>query len=150
MSADPFVLALWGLRIAFVVLLWVVLIAVARIVLRDLRRTVRSAPVATGRLVVLASPHGSPPQGATIALGTVSSFGRDPAATVHVDDPSLDPGPAILAWRGGTWSLAVPEAAAEVRVAGRPVTGTATVTVGDEIAFGSVRLRVELAEDASG
>lgn len=150
MIPDPFVLALWGLRIAFVVLLWVVLIAIARIVLRDLRSVARSAPVASGRALVLVSPRGSPAPGSSIALGAVTSFGRDPAATVHVDDPSLDTGPAILAWRGGTWSLAVPDGAEEVRVAGRPVIGTATVTVGDEIGFGGVRLRVEHAGDTRG
>ncbi|MFO1540607.1 MAG: hypothetical protein ACKOTZ_09245 [Chloroflexota bacterium] len=150
MIPDPFVLALWGLRIAFLVLLWVILVAVARIVLRDLRRTVRAAPEAVGRIIVLASPRGSPVQGTTVAIGAVASFGRDPSATIHVDDPSLDAGPAILAWRGEAWSLAVPEGAEGIRVAGHPVEASASVTVGDEIAFGAVRVRVELAGDEPG
>ncbi|GEM_PF-1324643 len=147
---DPLVLLLWGLRLAFLALLWLVLLLVVRALLRDLRRTALEAPRPLARLLVLVSPTGIPPAGSEIPIGAVTSLGPDPACTVLVDDDALAEGPALLAYRGTGWHLSTSAPDARIRIAGRSAPEGGPLAIGDTLELGGVRLRLEHAVEVPG
>ena len=57
---DGFTLVLWGVRLLFLLLLYLFLARVIRVLLRDLRAAAREPVDRPGRLVVLESPAGEP------------------------------------------------------------------------------------------
>ena len=63
---DTFTIALWVLRLAFVGLIYLFFILVARALWRDLRASVAGAGASLGRLVVITTTDGGPPTGTTI------------------------------------------------------------------------------------
>lgn len=147
---DPLVLLLWGLRLAFLALLWLVLLLVVRALLRDLRRTALEAPRPLARLLVLASPSGSPPVGSEIPIGAVTSLGPDPACTILVEDEALLEGAAVLAYRGSGWHLSTAAPEPRIRIAGRSAPEGGPLAIGDALELGGVRLRLEHAVEVPG
>ena len=95
-------LALWGVRLAFLALLWLALVLMARALLRDVRAATRDPAAALGRLVVVASA-GQPPAGAVFALDAVTTLGRDLGSSVVLDDPYASAQHAVLTFRGSAW-----------------------------------------------
>ena len=71
LTMDGFVIILWLVRLAFLLLIYAFLFAVVRVLLRDLRAASRG-PAELGRLVVLASPRGEPQPGASYPLDAVT------------------------------------------------------------------------------
>jgi hypothetical protein len=135
-------LALWGLRLAFLALLWLALALMARALLRDVRTAARDPEGALGRLVVVAS-GGQPPPGAVFALDAVTTLGRDLGSTVVLDDPYASARHAVLTHRDGTWYVEDLGSTNGTWLNGSPVAGLAAVAFGDEIRLGEVRLRLE-------
>lgn len=140
---DGIVATLWLLRLAFLALLYIFLFAVVRILVRDLRAAVRESSAELGRLVVVTSPSGEPPQGAVFGLDAVTTLGRDVNNTVFVEDPFASTDHAVLTFRGRTWYLEDLESTNGTFVNGAPVEGVAPVAFGDELQIGQVRLRLE-------
>lgn len=139
---DGFVLTIWLVRIGFLVLLYLVLFAVVRVLLRDLRVAARDR-TALGRLVVVASPRGEPPQGASFDLDAVTTLGRDVNNTIVLDDPFASSEHASLTFRGRSWFVEDLESTNGTFVNGSPVVGVSGIGFGDEIQIGEVRLRLD-------
>lgn len=135
-------LALWVLRLAFLVLLWVALALMARALLRDVRAASRPPAASLGRLVVVAST-GQPALGTVFALDAVTTLGRDLGSSVVLDDPYASAQHAALTFRGRGWYVEDLRSTNGTHVNGAPVAGVAALSYGDEIRIGGVRLRLE-------
>ena len=142
---DVLTLVLWGLRIAFLVLIYLVLLLVVRALWRDLRAAVRDESTALGRLIVVASPFGQPEPGTSIPLDAVTTLGRDVNSTIVVDDEVVIDDHALLTFRGRLWVLEDRAGGSVTRINGQPIAGAAVLGYGDEIGLGRVRLRLERA-----
>lgn len=139
---DGFVLALWGLRLLFLGLLYLFLFAVARILVRDLRAAARG-PAELGRLVVLVSPHGEPEPGASYPLDAVTTLGRDLTNTIVVDDPFASAEHAVLTFRGRVWYVEDRGSTNGTYVNGGLVAGPTPMGFGDQVQIGEVRFRLD-------
>ena len=139
---DGFVLALWILRVGFLALLYVFLLLVARVLVRDLRAAARG-PAELGRLVVLASPQGEPAVGTSFPLDAVSSLGRDLTSTVVVDDPFASSEHAVLTFRGRVWYVEDRGSTNGTYVNGHPITAPSAMGFGDQLQIGEVRFRLD-------
>lgn len=139
---DGFVLTIWLVRIAFLVLLYLVLFAVVRVLLRDLRAAARDR-VALGRLVVVASPRGEPPPGASFELDAVTTLGRDVNNSIVLDDPFASAEHAALTYRGRSWFIEDLGSTNGTYVNGSQVDGVSAIGFGDEVQIGEVRLRLD-------
>lgn len=135
-------LALWGVRLAFLALLWLALVLMARALLRDVRAATRDPAAALGRLVVVASA-GQPPAGAVFALDAVTTLGRDLGSSVVLDDPYASAQHAVLTFRGSAWYVEDLGSTNGTYVAGTLVSRIARLGYGDEIQIGEVRMRLE-------
>lgn len=139
---DGFLLTLWLVRILFLLLLYAFLFAVVRVLLRDLRAASRSRGE-LGRLVVLASPRGEPPAGASFALDVIATLGRDVNNSVVVDDPFVSGEHAVLTFRGRSWYVEDLGSTNGTFVNGAQVETVAAIGFGDELQLGEVRLRLD-------
>lgn len=147
---DVLTLALWALRIAFLVCIYLVLLLIARALWRDLRTAVREGSTALGRLVVLRSPLGQPEPGLIIPLDAVTSLGRDVNSTVVIDDERVEEDHALLTYRGWSWVLEDRTGGDATRVNGQPLQGLAVLGYGDVIDLGDVRFRLDRAPEEAG
>ena len=141
---DPFVLALWLLRLSFLALLYLFLYAVVRALLRDLRAAAREPGAELGRLVVVAS-EGEPAPGAVFALDAVTTIGRDVNNTIVVDDPFASAEHSALTFRARAWYVEDLGSTNGTYLNGSPVDGVAPLGFGDEVQVGQVRFRLERA-----
>jgi hypothetical protein len=140
---DPFVVAIWILRIGFLALLYLFLVATVRALLRDLRAAAREPGAELGRLVVAASPAGEPATGAVFALDAVTTLGRDVNNTIVVEDRFASAEHAVLTFRGRAWYLEDLGSTNGTYVNGTRVDRVWPLSFGDEIQVGQVRLRLE-------
>jgi pSer/pThr/pTyr-binding forkhead associated (FHA) protein len=147
---DPFTLALWAIRLAFVALIYLFFASVVRLLWRDIRSTVRSSSSPLGRLVVLASPGDEPRQGSSIPLDAVTTLGRDVNNSVVVDDDFVSADHAMLTFRGRVWFLEDRGSTNGTFLNGQLVQGVIPLGYGDEIGLGGVRLRLERPDASEG
>ena len=145
---SAFEVLVWILRLAFLGLLYLFLAVLARGLLRDLRGATPRTTRAAGALVVMAAPAGTPQVGATMALETITTIGRDADNVVVIDDPFASTHHARLTFRGRVWYLEDLGSTNGTRVNGRAVKGAVAVGFGDEIAVGETRFRLEPASSA--
>jgi len=134
--------ALWGMRLAFLALLWIALALMARALLRDVRAATRDPAAALGRLVVVTSSS-QPPAGAVFALDAVTTLGRDLGSSVVLDDPYASAQHAVLTFRGSGWYVEDLGSTNGTYVTGTRVERVARLGYGDEIQIGEVRMRLE-------
>jgi pSer/pThr/pTyr-binding forkhead associated (FHA) protein len=142
---DGFLLVLWIVRIAFLALLYVFLYRVVRALLRDLRAATRESSSELGRLVVLASPAGEPAAGTALSLDAITTLGRDVNNSIVIDDPFASADHAVLTFRGRAWFVEDLGSTNGSYVNGNPVQGLSSLSFGDELQIGQVRLRLERA-----
>ena len=140
---DGFTLVLWGVRLLFLLLLYLFLARVIRVLLRDLRAAAREPVERPGRLVVLESPAGEPAVGRSFPLDVITSLGRDVNNAIVIDDPFASAEHAILTFRGRTWYLEDLDSTNGSFINGHPMSGVAALGYGDEVQIGQVRLRLE-------
>ena len=140
---DAFTLTLWLVRLTFVACLYLFFFFLLRALWRDLRTTVATAGVALGRLVVLESPEGQPPKGASIPLDAITSLGRDVNNSVTVEDDYVSAEHAMLTFRGRAWYLEDRGSTNGTYVNGQRAVGVVPVGYGDELQLGKVRMRLE-------
>ncbi len=145
MPIDAFTAGLWIIRIAFLVLLYVFFVLVARALWRDLRAAAASASRPLGRLLVLASPEGQPPTGSSLPVDAINTIGRDVNNSIIVDDTYASSQHAVLTFRGRAWYLEDVGSTNGTWVNGQRIGGLTPVGFGDEIQIGQVRLRLERA-----
>ena len=140
---DGFTLVLWGVRLLFLLLLYVFLARVMRVLLRDLRAAAREPAQRPGRLVVLDSPSGEPAVGRVFGLDVITTLGRDVNNAIVIDDPFASADHAVLTFRGRNWYLEDLGSTNGSFINGHPISGVAPLGYGDEIQVGQVRLRLE-------
>ena len=140
---DPFIVAIWIMRLAFLALLYIFLYLVVRVLLRDLRAAAREPGTELGRLVVVASPGGEPAAGSVFSLDAVTSLGRDVNNTIVIDDPFSSSEHAVLTYRGRVWYLEDLGSTNGTFVNGQRVGRMRSLNFGDEVQVGQVRLRLE-------
>jgi pSer/pThr/pTyr-binding forkhead associated (FHA) protein len=140
---DPFLAALWVVRLCLVALIWIFLFAVARVLLRDVRRAAAEPGAELGRLVVVVSPDGEPPVGSTFAVDAVTTIGRDLTSTVVIGDAFASAEHAVVTYRGRSWFIEDRGSTNGTYVNGSLVDGVVPFAVGDEIQVGRVGLRLE-------
>jgi hypothetical protein len=142
---DAAVLAIWVLRLLFLGLLYAFLWLVVRALVRDLRAAAREPTRELGRLIVVASPGGEPPTGATFALDAITSLGRDVNNSIVLDDDFVSTTHAALTYRGRAWYVEDLGSTNGTFVNGSHVDGLSPIAFGDEVQIGQVRLRLERA-----
>lgn len=133
-------------QFAFVGLLYLVLFAFARSLLRDLRSAERAQEAARegiGRLTVLESPDDEPPVGRSIALGPITSIGRNVNSTIFVEDDFASATHAMLTFRGRAWFIEDQGSTNGTYVNGHRIDRPVALSYGDEVAIGRVRMRLE-------
>jgi pSer/pThr/pTyr-binding forkhead associated (FHA) protein len=140
---DPLDLTLWVLRLAFVAGIYGFLIVVLRMLRRDLRAASEAADRPLGRLVVVASPDGSPPLGAVFSLAAANTIGRDVNNTIVLDDSFASGRHAALTFRGRSWYVEDLGSRNGTRLGGQPLSAPAPMTWGDELEVGHIRLRLD-------
>jgi hypothetical protein len=147
---DPFLLTVWIVRLLFLGLLYVFLFRIARALLGDLRAAAREPGAELGRLVVIASPSGEPPEGTSLALDAIATIGRDVNNAIVVEDQFVSAEHAILTFRGRAWYVEDLGSTNGTFVNGSPVEGVAPLGFGDVVQLGEVRLRLERPRSAAG
>ena len=135
-------LALWVVRLLFLLVIYGFLFAVVRVLLRDLRAASRG-PAELGRLVVLASPRGEPQPGGSYPLDAVTTLGRDVNNGIVLDDPFASADHAVLTYRGRSWYIEDLASTNGTFVIGVPVEGVGPLGFGDELQVGEVRFRLD-------
>lgn len=133
-------------QFAFVGLLYLVLFAFARSLLRDLRSAERAQEAARegiGRLTVLESPEDEPPVGRSIALGPITSIGRNVNSTIFVEDDFASATHAMLTFRGRAWFIEDQGSTNGTYVNGHRIDRPVALSYGDEVTVGRVRMRLE-------
>ncbi len=135
-------LALWLVRLLFLLVIYGFLFAVVRVLLRDLRAASRG-PTELGRLVVLASPRGEPQPGGSYPLDAVTSLGRDVNNGIVLDDPFASADHAVLTYRGRSWYVEDLASTNGTFVNGVPVEGVGPLGFGDELQVGEIRVRLD-------
>lgn len=142
---DGLVVSIWLVRIAFLVLLYVFLVAVARILLRDLRAASTERGEVLGRLVTVESPIVEPVVGAVFVLDSVTTMGRDVNNTIVIDDTYVSSEHAVLTYRGRGWYLEDLGSTNGTFVNGGAIEGVQVLGFGDDVQIGQVRFRLERA-----
>lgn len=140
---DPFYALLWVLRLVFLAGIYLVLWAIARALLRDVRGAARDPAGALGRLVVVASAGEEPAAGTDYPLDAVTTIGRDLGCGIVLDDPFASAEHAALTYRGRAWYVEDLGSTNGTLVNGAPVQGPTPLGFGDELKVGEVRLRLE-------
>ncbi len=135
-------LALWVVRLLFLVVIYGFLFAVVRVLLRDLRAASKG-PAELGRLVVLASPRGEPQPGGSYPLDAVTTLGRDVNNGIVLDDPFASAEHAVLTYRGRSWYVEDLASTNGTYVNGVPVEGVGPLGFGDEVQVGEIRFRLD-------
>ena len=140
---DPVAASLWLLRLLFLLFLYLFLIAVVRVLVRDLRAAAREPETELGRLVVVDSPNGEPPAGSVFTLDAITTLGRNVNNTIVVDDPFASTEHAVLTYRGRTWYVEDAGSTNGTYVNGARIDGVAPIGYGDEMHVGQVRFRLD-------
>ena len=142
---DGLVVSIWLVRIAFLAFLYVFLIAIARILLRDLRAASSEPGAGLGRLVTVESPIAEPPVGSVFTLDAVTTLGRDVNNTIVIDDAYASSEHAVLTYRGRGWYLEDLGSTNGTFVNGGAIEGVQALGFGDDLQIGQVRFRLERA-----
>lgn len=140
---DAFTLSLWLLRLLFVALLYLFFFFLARALWRDLRSTVTETGRALGRLIVVGSPGGIPPEGTSVPLDAVTSLGRDVNNSIVIEDDFASADHALLTFRGRAWYVEDRGSSNGTYLNGQRIQSVAPMGFGDEIQVGRVRFRLE-------
>ena len=141
---DAITLSLWLLRLLFLAFLYLFLLAVVRVLIRDLRAAAREPQAELGRLIVVASqPGGELRAGMAFSLDAITTLGRDVNNTIVVEDPFASAEHAVLTFRGRTWYVEDLDSTNGTYVNGGRVEGVAPIGYGDELQVGQIRFRLD-------
>ena len=144
-----FAVILWGVRIAFLVLLYLFLIRAFRALHRALseeRVAVASRQVGIAALVVTRSHSGGPRVGERMPLRAVSSVGRDAGNDLVLNDEAASAKHAVVSFVDGEWWLEDAGSTNGTLLNGSRVRDKERLRYGDEVAVGRIALRLERAQ----
>jgi len=134
------------LQFGFLALLLLILWNFSRTLRRDLSTAAQAEAAARagiGRLVALESPGGEPPAGRALAIGPITSLGRNVNSTVYIEDDFISTQHALLTFRGHAWYIEDQGSTNGTWVNGHRIDRPVALSYGDEISLGQVRLRLE-------
>lgn len=141
-----FAVILWGVRIAFLVLLYLFLIRAFRVLHRSLgeeRVAVAARTVGLAALVVTKSHSGGPRVGERMPLRAVNSVGRDAGNDVVLNDEAASAKHAVVSFADGEWWLEDAASTNGTLLNGTRVWEKERVHYGDEVQVGRIALRLE-------
>ena len=140
----PFQLALWGVRIAFLLVLYVFLIRAFTSLWRALRiESELAARPALAYLVVQRSHPQGPRVGERLALRAVSSIGRDSGNDVVVNDEAASARHAVIELQGGSWWIEDEGSTNGTLLNSERVARRERISDGDIVEIGRVGMRFE-------
>ena len=141
MSTDVTILAL---RVAVIVLLYLLLFQLFSTMRHDLRRTARPAAARPSLtwLTVLEPGHSDLMKGDEIPLETVNTIGRAPSNTICVNDDFVSAQHAILSYRQKQWWLEDLGSTNGSFVNRQSVKAPTIVAPGDVVEIGRVKLKL--------
>jgi pSer/pThr/pTyr-binding forkhead associated (FHA) protein len=137
-----FAVLLWGVRIAFLFLLFLFLIRAFGTLTRAMR-TESAAERPLGTLVVERSPARTPRVGERLALRASNTMGRDAGNDIPLPDEAASARHAKLEVRDGEWWIEDLGSTNGTLVNGVRIERAERVRSGDEIAIGRIALRLE-------
>ncbi len=141
----PFDIFILGLRIAFIVLLYLFLFMVMRVQVRDLRKVVpvEGLPPRAryGKLVVVEPGRSRLSPGTTFTLQAVTSIGRKPSNSITLDDDFVSSEHSLISWREGRPWLEDAGSTNGTYLNDSDVTRPVAMSEGDIVGIGGVRLK---------
>jgi len=143
-----FAVILWGVRLAFLVLLYLFLIRAFRALHRALseeRVAIAARQLGIAALVVTRSHPAGPRVGERLPLRAVSSVGRDSGNDVVLNDEAASAKHAIVSFAEGEWWLEDAGSTNGTLLNGSRVRDRERLHYGDELAVGRIALRLERA-----
>lgn len=143
---PTFAVLLWGVRIAFLVLLYLFLIRAFRALHRSLseeRVTGAARSIGLAVLVVTKSHSGGPRVGERMPLRAVNSVGRDAGNDVVLNDDAASAKHAVVSFADAEWWLEDDGSTNGTLLNGARVWEKERVHYGDEIQVGRIALRLE-------
>ena len=141
-----FAVLLWGVRIAFLVLLYLFLIRAFRALHRSLgeeRVAIAARTIGLAVLVVTESHSGGPRVGERMPLRAANSVGRDAGNDVVLNDEAASAKHAVLSFADGEWWLEDAASTNGTLLNSTRVWEKERVHYGDEIQVGRIALRLE-------
>jgi len=140
-----FAVLLWGVRIAFMVVLYLFLIRAFGALQRSLASETQLAarPLGIAFLVVQKSVRGAPRVGDRLPLRAVNAIGRDAGNDVVVNDEAASARHALVEFADGEWWVEDAGSTNGTLVNGATVRSRERLQYGDELGIGRVALRLE-------
>jgi hypothetical protein len=140
-----FAVLLWGVRIAFLVVLYLFLIRAFGALQRSLASETQLAarPLGIAFLVVQKSVRGAPRVGDRLPLRAVNAIGRDAGNDVVVNDEAASARHAVVEFADGEWWVEDAGSTNGTLVNGATVRSRGRLQYGDELGIGRVALRLE-------
>jgi FHA domain-containing protein len=140
-----FAVLLWGVRIAFLVLLYLFLIRSFGALQRALatETAVAARPSGIAFLVVQRSVRGAPRVGERLPLRAVNAIGRDAGNDVVLNDEAASARHALLEFADGEWWVEDSGSTNGTMVNGDVVRSRERLQYGDELGIGRVAMRLE-------
>ena len=141
-----FAVILWGVRIAFLVLLYLFLIRAFRSLhkaLAEERVVLGARAVGLAVLVVTKSHAGGPRVGERLPLRAVSSVGRDAGNDVVLNDEAASVKHSIVSFADGEWWLEDAGSTNGTLLNGSRIWDKERLHYGDEVQVGRIGLRLE-------
>ena len=140
----PFQVALWGVRIAFLLVLYLFLIRAFATLMRSLRtETELAARPALGYLVVQRTHAQGPRLGERLPLRALSAIGRDSGNDVVINDDAVSARHAVVELNDGTWWVSDQGSTNGTLLNGSRVARPERLRDGDVIDIGRVGMRFE-------
>jgi pSer/pThr/pTyr-binding forkhead associated (FHA) protein len=144
-----FSVILWGVRIVFLILLYLFLIRAFGALHRALaeeRVAAAARQLGIAALVVTRSHSGGPRVGDRLPLRAVSSVGRDGGNDVVLNDEAASAKHAVVSFVDGEWWLEDAGSTNGTLLNGSRVRDKERLRYGDEVAVGRIALRLERAQ----
>jgi hypothetical protein len=140
-----FAVLLWGVRIAFLVLLYIFLIRAFGALQRSLATENASAarPAGLAFLVVQRTVRGAPRVGERLPLRAVNAIGRDAGNDIVLNDEAASARHALVEFADGEWWVEDSGSTNGTIVNGEVVRSRERLQYGDELGVGRVALRLE-------
>jgi len=139
-----FAVLLWGVRIAFLVVLYLFLIRAFGALQRSLGSETQVArPLGLAFLVVQRSVRGAPRVGDRLPLRAVNAIGRDAGNDLVINDEAASARHALVEFADGEWWVEDAGSTNGTLVNGETVRSRERLQYGDELGIGRVALRLE-------
>ena len=141
----PFQVALWGVRLAFLLVLYVLLIRAFAALWRSLRtESELAARPALAYLVVQRTHAEGPRVGERLPLRAVSAIGRDAGNDVVIDDEAASARHAVIELSDGSWWIEDEGSTNGTLLNGDRLHRRERVRDGDVVGIGRLAMRFEV------